>query len=220
MFRKGVTRNIREFTGGDFTALRPGSFVDQETVRAVAGMPHKIFEDEDELVQGEPLPQGRMGDMELRETFFRHSKTMPYMYMGLCEKGDKINRSPVKAARRFIVSQFHADDAGQLEFNIDFAKALAWLAYCGGEFPVVPHLYFPQFISDDMHEREWGIQAGHCLMATCDRVVAAVISGHISSGMRSDIDFASLELGMMVETQFYSTAEASALIKKFKESRA
>ena len=64
------------------------------------------------------------------------------------------------------------------------------------------------------------IQAGHCLMAACDRVTAAVVCGNISKGMKSDIDFASLELGMFVETKYYSADEAIALIEKFKESRA
>lgn len=145
---------------------------------------------------------------------------MPYMYMGMCEPGDKINRSPVTAVKTFIISQFSADNAEQLEFNIDFAKALAWITYCNGEFPIVPHLYFPQFISDEGNERAWGIQAGHCLMASCDQVFMAVVRGHISSGMRSDIDFANLELGLPVSTQTYSVDEATALIQKFKESRA
>ena len=48
----------------------------------------------------------------------------------------------------------------------------------------------------------------------------AVVCGNISKGMKSDIDFASLELGMYVETQYYSMDGAIALIKKFKESRA
>ena len=216
-----ITRNIREFSDGDFKTLRSGSFVDQEIVRALADAPHRVFEDEDELVQrSHAFPQDRIGDMKLYETFYRHYITMPYMYMGLCEKGDKVNRSPAKGTRTFIISQFHAEDEGQRAFNMYFAKALAWLTYCSGEFPIVPHLYFPQFITDEGYEREWGIQAGHCLMAACDRVTAAVVCGNISKGMKSDIDFASLELGMFVETKYYSADEAIALIEKFKESRA
>lgn len=221
MFGKNVTRNIREFTDGNFENLRPGSFADREIVRAVTGMPRKIFEDEDELVQSKnTFSRDRIGDMRLYETFFRHSMATPYIYMGLCEKGDKVNRSPSRAIRTFIISQFHADDEKQQAFNTDFAKALAWLTYCNGEFPIVPHLYFPQFIADEGYEREWGIQAGHCLMAACDRVMAAIICGSISEGMSSDINFASLELGMFVETQYFNIDEATALINKFKESRA
>ena len=61
-----ITRNIREFSDGDFKTLRSGSFVDQEIVRALADAPHRVFEDEDELVQrSHAFPQDRIGDMKL-----------------------------------------------------------------------------------------------------------------------------------------------------------
>ena len=64
-----ITRNICEFSDGDFKTLRSGSFVDQEIVRALADVPHKVFEDEDELVQrSHAFSQDKLGDMKLYET--------------------------------------------------------------------------------------------------------------------------------------------------------
>lgn len=217
MFGKDVIRRMGEFRASG-KPLRPCEFVDQDIVCAISGEQGQV-EDKDELIQQENACE-RLGSMVLYETFYKITDCMPYMYMGKCEPGDKINRSPAIAVRTFIISQFHVDDAGQLEFNIDFAKALAWITYCNGEFPIVPHLYLPQFLSDEGNEREWGIQAGHQLMASCDRVFMAVVHGHVSSGMRRDIDFANLELGLPVSMQTYSIDEAAALIRKFKESRA
>ena len=119
----------------------------------------------------------------------------------------------------FVISQFHASDRQQREFNKDFAKALAWHIYKRGEFPVLPHLYFPRFLSDEGKEREWGIQAGHRLMALCSKAVAATIDGHVSEGMQKDIEFAS-SLNLLPETMIFTTKSAEKFIRKFKESRA
>lgn len=119
----------------------------------------------------------------------------------------------------FVISQFRASDRKQQEFNKDFAKALAWHIYKRGEFPVLPHLYFPRFLGDEGEEREWGIQAGHRLMALCSKAVAASIDGHVSEGMQKDIEAASA-LKLFPETMIFTAESAEEFINRFKESRA
>lgn len=119
----------------------------------------------------------------------------------------------------FVVSQFHADSAGQQEFNKDFAKALAREIYREGYVPVVPHLYFPCFLSDEGEERQWGIMAGHRMMALCGIVYVAKIDGHVSDGMRQDIEFAD-SLEIPITWMGFTAGKAEEIIKRFKESRA
>lgn len=222
MFGREISRNIREFRDGDFSSLRPGEFVDQNIVRVMAMQdPQRIFKTEDKLVQNEcAFPGDRVGGMKLYETFYRSNPASPYKYMGLCERFRRINRSPKKAARTFIISQFHAERDEEREFNIDFARTLAWTSYCNGELPVLPHLYFPQFSIDEGTEREWGIEAGYCMMSMCDWVYAALLDGRVSDGMKEDIEFATLELGLRVDMENFDRETAIRMINMFKESRA
>lgn len=119
----------------------------------------------------------------------------------------------------FVISQFHTDSVGQQEFNKDFAKALAREIYYEGYVPVVPHLYFPRFLADEGQERQWGIMAGHRMMALCSIVYVAKIEGQISNGMRQDIEFAT-SLKIPITWMSFSTGKAEEFIKRFKESRA
>ena len=121
-------------------------------------------------------------------------------------------------ALAFVISQFHADSAEQREFNKDFAKALAREIYCDGYVPVVPHLYFPRFLADEGWERQWGIMAGHRMMALCSRVFIATIDGHVSDGMLQDMEFATgLKIpGTKME---FSAESAEKYVKRFRESR-
>lgn len=122
-------------------------------------------------------------------------------------------------ALAFVISQFHADSEKQREFNKDFAKALAWEIYCDGYVPVVPHLYFPQFLADEGRERQWGIMAGHRMMALCSRVFIATIDGHVSDGMLQDMEFAT-DLKIPGTRMEFSAESAGEYVKRFRESRA
>lgn len=122
-------------------------------------------------------------------------------------------------ALAFVISQFHADSAEQQKFNKDFAEAMAREVYCDGYIPVLPHLYFPRFLADEGQERQWGIRAGHRMMALCSRVIAVKIDGHVSDGMRQDIEFAT-NLKIPVTWIGFTAEQAEDIIKRFKESRA
>lgn len=60
---------------------------------------------------------------------------------------------------------------GAEEKNVEFARKYAKFAYEKGCLPVVPHLYFPQFLKEsDVQERMAGIQFGLSLLKECREV--------------------------------------------------
>lgn len=64
----------------------------------------------------------------------------------------------------FICSPFR----GAEEKNVELARKYARFAYEKGCLPVVPHLYFPQFLKEsDVQERMAGIQFGLSLLKEC-----------------------------------------------------
>lgn len=84
------------------------------------------------------------------------------------------------------VSPVAAERPDELKANIKLAcEACTLAAYCGF-LPVAPHIYFPQFLSDDVaSERKLGMDMGLELLRKCD--VLWIISPRISSGMSAEI---------------------------------
>lgn len=73
--------------------------------------------------------------------------------------------------------------------NIKLAKDACRYAAERGYIPYAPHLYFPQFLSeDDPGEREKGIFMGLTWLARCDEIWVAGF--RISEGMSREIAFA------------------------------
>ena len=84
--------------------------------------------------------------------------------------------------RVFICSPFR----GAEEKNVEFARKYARFAYEKGCLPVVPHLYFPQFLEEsDVQERMAGIQFGLSLLKECREVW--VFGEVMSEGMCMEI---------------------------------
>ena len=95
----------------------------------------------------------------------------------------------------FICSPFHpagetkAEIAADLERNLERAKLACRAAVDRGYVPYAPHLYFPQFLSeDDEDEREMGILLGLTWLARCDELW--VIGTRISDGMKKELEMA------------------------------
>ena len=85
----------------------------------------------------------------------------------------------------FICSNYRGD----VETNIE--NALYWCkeATNQGYLPIAPHLYFPQFLDDDIpSERESGIAWGIDILNDCDELW--VCSENISGGMKQEIEYA------------------------------
>jgi len=85
----------------------------------------------------------------------------------------------------FVCSPYRGD----IEKNTKKA-AYAARIICGcGYMPVVPHLYFPQFLDEnDQHERIQGIELGIELMKDCDLIW--LLGPEITAGMEYELEAA------------------------------
>jgi hypothetical protein len=85
---------------------------------------------------------------------------------------------------------------GDVEKNVENAILLCKYALNQGYLPVCPHIYFPQFLNDNVaEERELGIGVGLNLLELCDVVFTF---GNVSDGMKSEIEVAE-RLGLNIE---------------------
>lgn len=76
--------------------------------------------------------------------------------------------------------------AGDVERNIEFAKAACRHAMRKGLTPIAVHLLYPQFLSDsDPSEREAGLRMGHRVLEACNSLL--VCGDRISEGMALEI---------------------------------
>ena len=85
----------------------------------------------------------------------------------------------------FICSNYRGD----VETNVK--NAIHWCkeATNQGYLPIAPHLYFPQFLDDDIpSERESGITWGIDILSDCDELW--ICSKDISDGMKREIEYA------------------------------
>lgn len=192
-----ITRDM--FPGGtDETVLRRNDECDQRVIADILGIMDGEIDDTKDILQNpNAYSQHYIGQQRLFQTFSRCNENKPYHYAGLCAIDEAGNMHPKASQKVFIISQHHAEDADGRLFNNRFARSLARNEFLQtGDIPILPHLYFPAFLLDSGYERDFGIAAGHIAMELCDRVLLAVIDGRISDGMRADIDYAVLTLGL------------------------
>lgn len=85
----------------------------------------------------------------------------------------------------FICSPYR----GNIEENMKKAKFYGKIVIGTGRIPVIPHLYFPSFLDDNIpNERMTGIAMGLELMDMCDEVY--VFGFDITEGMKFELDHA------------------------------
>ena len=85
----------------------------------------------------------------------------------------------------FICSNYRGDVESNVKNAIHWCKK----ATNQGYLPIAPHLYFPQFLDDDIpNERELGIAWGIDILNDCDELW--VCSKDISDGMKREIEYA------------------------------
>ena len=76
--------------------------------------------------------------------------------------------------------------AGDVEGNVEFAKAACRLAMEHGDTPVAAHLLYPQMLDDSVPEqRELGIRMGLKLLGACSELW--LCGGRISNGMQEEL---------------------------------
>jgi hypothetical protein len=77
---------------------------------------------------------------------------------------------------------------GDVENNIKKAKEYSRQAVLEGYLPITPHIYFTQFLNDDIiEERNTGIKMGIDLLKGCDEIW---VYGEITIGMAEEIQIA------------------------------
>lgn len=85
----------------------------------------------------------------------------------------------------FICSPYR----GRVEENKKNAVSYARITAMSGDVPIVPHLYFPSFLDDNIpNERMTGLAMGLELMDICDEVY--VFGFEITEGMKFELDHA------------------------------
>lgn len=78
---------------------------------------------------------------------------------------------------------------GDVVKNINFAQDCCKKVFKDLDIPVAPHLYFPQFMNDNIEEvREFAFELNKNLINICD--VFYVFGSEISEGMQFEIDYA------------------------------
>ena len=83
-----------------------------------------------------------------------------------------------------------------MEANVERARSYCWEVFEAGYMPWAPHIYFPQFLQEDIpRERAASIEMGVTLLSQCR--VLVVCGSDITEGMASEIRFAQ-ELGIEV----------------------
>ncbi|MTI71063.1 MAG: DUF4406 domain-containing protein [Firmicutes bacterium] len=86
---------------------------------------------------------------------------------------------------------------GDIKRNIDRAKGYSRFVYSEGGIPMTPHLYFTQFLDDEIpEERKAGLEMGLELLSKCSDLWA--FGERISEGMATEIEIAEA-LGLNVK---------------------
>lgn len=85
----------------------------------------------------------------------------------------------------YVASPFRGD----VESNIQKAREYARAIMLEGNLPIVPHIYFTQFLDDNIeYERNMGIFVGLHILEACDEL--RVYGDTISEGMLREIHYA------------------------------
>lgn len=85
----------------------------------------------------------------------------------------------------YVISKYR----GNTEENIRVARYAGDIIIDCDNIPVIPHLYFPQFLNDDVpEERVKAINLGVELMKGCDQIW--IVGTEISNGMEYEIEAA------------------------------
>jgi len=76
--------------------------------------------------------------------------------------------------------------AGDVEYNIKFARAACRYCIEKGNVPIAVHLLYPPILDDaDPEQRQTGLKLGRCILEKCDELW--ICGSHISPGMIAEI---------------------------------
>lgn len=90
---------------------------------------------------------------------------------------------------------------GNTETNLKNARKYCRIVYELGFLPVAPHLYFTQFLDDNVEtERNFAMQINKQLIDFCDELW--IFSSEVSSGMQFEIDYA-ISIGKTIKRSMW-----------------
>ena len=209
------------FPGGvDEKVLIRGDICDTSIIQDVLGTYEEIDTEQNILQNKDAYSTHYIGSQRLYQTFSRTSGADPYHYAGLCPFGEDKNLHPSTGKRTYIISQYHGKTQEEMDFNARFAAAMARkIMKTYGDIPVAPHIYFTTFCADVGWERDFGIEAGHLMMRSCDSVLIAAIDQRLSEGMVSDIEYATLTLGITPKVHNFTREEAEIFVTEMENDK-
>ncbi len=214
-----LTRDM--FPGGtDERLMIRGDICDQGIIQDILGIYDDLNTEENILQNKDAYSSHYIGNKRLYQTFSRKSGADPYHYAGLCAHGEDKNLHPSTGKKTYIISQYHGETEEEMDFNARFAQALAReIMLKHGDIPVAPHIYFTSFCADVGWERDFGIEAGHLMMNSCDSVIIAPIDGRISKGMASDIEYATINLGLTPMVREFTSEQAKIFVTEMERDK-
>lgn len=110
--------------------------------------------------------------------------------------------------------------AGDVEKNVEFAKAACRYAVAEGHTPIAVHLMYPRFLNDeDPEERSKGLRMGLRVLLSCDELW--LCGDHLSIGMQEEKEFAE-KLGIpirMIPSHLIEARQEPGVMEEAKEAR-
>lgn len=117
----------------------------------------------------------------------------------------------IKRPWAYVCSPYAARGHETVQQHVRWAQQIARLVYREGFWPIVPHLYAPQFLDDRVPaERAEGLTWGLWLLGLCERIYAFAPDGIPSLGMRGELARAEA-LGLPVLWADLETLKAAGL---------
>ena len=115
--------------------------------------------------------------------------------------------------KNYIISRYSGSKK-ETKFNVRVARFMAKKVLDEGFIPVVPHIYFTQFLDDRKQcERDKGVEIALGLLKGCDKATLVIVDGHISDGMKAELKCVN-SLGMSVRVINYEKKELKKLLRK------
>lgn len=114
---------------------------------------------------------------------------------------------------RYVISRY-SGTRRETRFNVRVARYMAKKLIDDGYMPVVPHIYFTQFLDDrNYYGRKQGTEAAMELLKNCNKAIVVIVDGVISEGMKEEIAYA-IELNMPIRYVKYKKDELKKLLRK------
>ena len=115
--------------------------------------------------------------------------------------------------KNYIISRYSGTKT-ETRFNVRVARFMAKKVLDEGFIPVVPHIYFTQFLDDRKQcERSKGVEIALDLLKECDKATVVIVYNYISDGMKAELKCVN-SLGIPVRVINYKKIELKKLLRK------